>query len=114
MFAFGVLLGIAMAALDGGKTETGYAAVGIALVPLIPLLVGFIMYCGYIKVLDELQQKIQFESLLMAALGVSGIALVAGLLEACELIPHVPALWVPVLLISLWGCASLAVKQKYR
>jgi hypothetical protein len=114
MCAFSILLGIAMSVLDAGVLDNHYLLFGIALLPLLPLSIAIKAFIGVVQSMDELQKKIQFESILSSALIISATAVVLGLLEVCELIPHIPVLWVPALMFSVWGCASLVVTRKYR
>lgn len=85
----------------------------IALIPLIPGVLFAISIGSAIAQLDELQRRIQLEAI---AIG-SGAAIILSLIYALLVevgVPQISWMYVPVILVLLWGVGKIWTIWKYR
>lgn len=89
----------------------------IALLPVAPIGLVLRAMVHFIRGVDELQQRIEFEAVCIAAALVSIVYMTAGFLQAAQVI-DVPAsaamLWVFPLLCGTYGIAKSIVARRYR
>ncbi|HEY3974030.1 MAG TPA: hypothetical protein VGM18_13570 [Candidatus Sulfotelmatobacter sp.] len=85
----------------------------IAITPVVPS--GFAMWAAirYFRGLDELQRRIQFEGLAFSFLATCLLTLTWALLQNAGL-PPADIIWVPPLLIFLWGIGGCVASRRYR
>jgi len=89
----------------------------IALAPVVPIGFAVRAMVGYMRGLDEMQQRIELESVGVATVLVSMLYLTAGLLQSARLI-HVAGdaamIWVFPLVCAVYGIARAFVARRYR
>lgn len=113
MMGFAALLGLSLVVNE--RTDAGvYARWLIAFLPLMPFTLSIAALASQIKQLDEMQKYIQLQALLVSALVTGALAISVGILQANELIPQAPVLWVPLVAVIIWGLASLLIARKYQ
>lgn len=83
-----------------------------ALMPVIPVLYGLSAFIKYLRSMDELQRKINFEAFgfSIAVTGVLTFSL--GFLEVAGF-PTLNLLWVFPMLIAFWGIGLQIAKRRY-
>jgi hypothetical protein len=84
-----------------------------AVLPVIPALFAMWAAIRYVRGLDELQRRIQFEGLASSFLATCVIALTWALLQNAGL-PHADIIWVAPMLIFLWGVGACVAKRRYQ
>ncbi|MCD9007795.1 hypothetical protein LDO31_16465 [Luteimonas sp. XNQY3] len=89
----------------------------IALLPVVPIALVLRAMVHFIRGVDELQQRIEFEAVCIAAALVAFAYMTAGFLQAARVI-DVPAsaamLWVFPLLCGTYGIAKPVIARRYR
>ena len=89
----------------------------VALLPVPPIALVLHAMIGYIRDIDELQQRIELEAICIAAAGVSLAYMTGGFLQGARVI-DVPAsaamLWVFPAICGVYGLAKLVVARRYR
>lgn len=89
----------------------------LALLPVAPVVLVMRAIIRYIRDTDELQQKIELESVSIATALVSLLYLSGGFLQTAKVI-DVPAavamIWVFPLVCAVYGLAKLVVSSRYR
>ncbi len=88
----------------------------IALLPLLPIALAVRVIVRFTRALDEMQQRIEFESIAIAAVVVSLLYLTAGLLQSADLFQlpgEVAMMWVFPLIASAYGVARGFVARRY-
>lgn len=89
----------------------------VALLPVPPIAFVLRAMVGYIRDIDELQQRIELEAICIAAAGVSLAYMTGGFLQGAQVI-DVPAsaamLWVFPSICGVYGLAKLVVARRYR
>ncbi|MDX1993455.1 MAG: hypothetical protein SF029_13780 [bacterium] len=84
----------------------------IAVLPVVPILLGFRAYLRFVRRMDEMEQRIQFEAVAFAV-GVVGVVTFAlGLLETAGM-PPVSMLWIFPSIILLWGFGQILARRRY-
>lgn len=83
------------------------------LLPLAPA--AFAMYNVFlgIREQDELEQKIQLESVFITLVVISNFAFTYGLLEYASLVPKMPTFLIAPGAIGVWGIASGIIRKRY-
>jgi hypothetical protein len=100
-----VLLVAASAYVIGSVALPKWAAVGIALAPLLPAMAMWRAYTVFTRALDEFQRSMQ-DKAIRAAAGIVGFGTFAyGFLEEWAEFPHLSPLWVLPAIIAVWGVA---------
>lgn len=84
----------------------------IALLPMIPLSFALLAFLRFFRQMDELQRKIQFEAVAFGFLATLGVILTYGFLQGAGL-PHVRMIFVPPLMIVLWGIGLAIASVRY-
>jgi hypothetical protein len=85
----------------------------IALLPMVPALLAMWAAIRYVRGLDELQRRIQFEGLAFSFLATCLLALTWGFLQNAGL-PQADIIWVAPVLIFLWGVGACVAKWRYQ
>jgi hypothetical protein len=87
--------------------------VAFALMPILP--VAFVAYIAVRDILsvDELERKIQFESIAVSFALTAIVTIGYGFLEIYAKAPNVNLIWVWFVLGMFWGVASLLVRRRY-
>lgn len=84
-----------------------------AVLPVIPSAFAMWAAIRFFRGLDELQRRIQFEGVAFAFLGTCLISLTWGFLQNAGL-PRADVIWVPPLLIMLWGLGLGVASRRYQ
>ncbi|TWT22279.1 hypothetical protein FQY83_04405 [Luteimonas marina] len=91
--------------------------VAVAIAPLLPIGFAVRGMVRYMRGLDEMQQRIELESVGVAAVFVSMLYMTGGLLQSARLV-HVPGdvamIWVFPLVCATYGIAKAFVARRYR
>lgn len=115
MGAYTVLLFVSMLLLRSVEAPALRAL--IALLPVAPIALVLRAMVHFIRGVDELQQRIEFEAVCIAAALVSFAYMTAGFLQAARVI-DVPAsaamLWVFPLVCGTYGIAKAVIARRYR
>lgn len=89
----------------------------VALAPVVPIGCAVRAMVGYMRGLDEMQQRIELEAVGVAAVLVSMLYMTAGLLQSARLIHvagDVAMIWVFPLVCAVYGIAKAFVARRYR
>ena len=87
--------------------------VPLALLPVIPAIFGVIAYMRFVRQMDELQRRIQFEGIAFS-FGVAGILTFSyGFLENIGF-PHISLMWIFPFMIVLWGIGLAIAARRYQ
>ena len=89
----------------------------IALAPVMPIGFAVRAMVGYMRGLDEMQQRIELEAVGVATVLVSMLYMTAGLLQSARLIHvggDVAMIWVFPLVCAVYGIAKSFVARRYR
>ena len=84
-----------------------------AVLPVIPSAFAMWAAIRFFRGLDELQRRIQFEGMAFSFLGTCLISLTWGFLQNAGL-PRADVIWVPPLLIMLWGLGLAISSRRYQ
>ncbi|SFU54325.1 hypothetical protein [Alicyclobacillus macrosporangiidus] len=85
----------------------------IAVLPVLPLCVVVWAAIQFVSGLDELQRSIHLQAVTFSFLVTVVLTLTYGFLEQAGL-PHIPVLYVPLLMCALWGIGAGVASRKYR
>ena len=98
------------------RIEPTLLRAAVALLPLLPIALAVRAVVRFTRALDEMQQRIEFESAAIAAVVVSMLYLTGGLLQSAEMF-HVPGevamMWVFPLIAGFYGIARGFVARRY-
>ncbi|MCB0094923.1 MAG: hypothetical protein KDE46_04345 [Caldilineaceae bacterium] len=84
----------------------------VAVLPVIPILFALRAFLRYLNNIDELQQRIQMNSIAFAA-GATGIGtLTYGFMENAGF-PQLSWLWVLPIMMVIWGIATAVASRRY-
>lgn len=89
----------------------------IAVLPVLPLAVAIHAFIVFLREVDEMQQRIELESLAVATAAVSLITLTAGFLQSAGVIAirgSVALLWVFPMLCMTYGIAKAVLYRRYQ
>ena len=114
MIAYALLLPISLLLIGSGRIESIIGKQLIALLPVIPFLFAMTAVINNVRQLDELQQRIHLESMLITTLLTGGLSFSYGLLEASDLVPHLPAVWIAPFMIAVWGTSNAIIGRRYQ
>lgn len=87
--------------------------IALAVLPLIPVAIAVRELLAFVRVMDELQRRIQFEAVAVAAVITCFGTLAWGLLEKAGL-PQLPIVLVTPLFCATYGLSVAAVAWRYR
>jgi O-antigen/teichoic acid export membrane protein len=111
MVAYAVVLIISIKVIEHGLTPA--LKLVFALLPLIPIAFVFAAIVRYMGSIDELQRRIQIESLSLAAGITALLAITYGFLETVGL-PHLSAWYTYAAVMVAWIIAQPFVARRYR
>ncbi|MDJ0754836.1 MAG: hypothetical protein QNJ45_15025 [Ardenticatenaceae bacterium] len=110
MVAYTIILFVAIYFLQPPGNELW--RIPVALLPVIPLFFALRAVMRFITKMDELQQRIQFQSITFAAITTGFITFSWGMLENAN-IPPLPLVWVFPIMIGLWGVSQAYFSRRY-
>lgn len=85
----------------------------VAIMPVLPIVIGLWAFMMFVRQLDELQRRIQLEAFAFS-LGCTGlITFTLGLLENAG-VPQVGIIWVFPMMIVFWGIGLAIAERRYR
>jgi O-antigen/teichoic acid export membrane protein len=111
MVAYAVVLIISITTIEHGLSPA--LKLVFALLPLIPIAFVFAAIVRYMSSIDELQRRIQIESLSLAAGITALLAITYGFLETVGL-PHLSAWYTYAAVMVAWLIAQPFVARRYR
>jgi hypothetical protein len=85
----------------------------VALLPVVPLLVVFWLFLVYLREMDELLRRIQFEAFGISLGATLIFTITWGFLEAADLLPPFPTIFIGPVMILLWGFGSWLTRRRY-
>ncbi|GAC1358670.1 MAG: hypothetical protein NVSMB42_17870 [Herpetosiphon sp.] len=85
----------------------------LALLPMVPAVLAMWAFVRAIGRMDELQRRIQFDSIVFASGATAMLTFGYGWLENVGL-PHLPLLYVLPLMTALWGFGTAVNNWRYR
>lgn len=91
-----------------------WGIIAASLAPLLPALLMLRAYATYLSRIDEMQRRIQTDSILISAAIVGFGSFAYGFLEEWADFPHLPLIWVFPALIGIWGLAACVVRLRYK
>lgn len=83
------------------------------LLPMLPAVYAMVAVFQSVQQQDELIRRIHVESILITALATAAITFGWGLLEAAQLIPPMPVIWIAPGMIAIWGIANALIARRY-
>ncbi len=113
MVAYTILLPASLLLLGTDRIESTWIKRLVAFLPTIPFLFAITAVISNVRQMDELQQRIHLESILITALLTGGLSFSYGLLEASDLLPHLPTIFIAPLMILIWGISNALVARRY-
>ena len=85
----------------------------VAVTPMGPFIYGIFSYVRYLRMIDELKQRINLEALAIAFGATAAITFCYGFLEHVGL-PHINWWWVWPVMAASWIFANRYAERKYR
>ncbi len=113
MTGYSILLPLSLIVADGGNIEQPWLAALVALMPIAPFLLAMTAVLQNMRHQDELQQQIDLQAALVVLLLTGAISFSYGLLEASELVPPLPTVFIAPFMIAVWGIAKLVISRRY-
>jgi hypothetical protein len=84
----------------------------VAVLPVLPAVAGMAAFVRFLRTLDEMQRRIQFESFGITLALTWLITFTYGFLENAGL-PPLSLIWVGPGMVALWGLVSGVVSRRY-
>ncbi|MEO8608571.1 MAG: hypothetical protein ABI690_11845 [Chloroflexota bacterium] len=95
------------------KLENNLLRLLIALLPIIPILFGLGAFLAYLRQMDELQRRIQFEAFGFS-LGLTAIVtFTLGLMENVGF-ERLSLVWVFPMIVAFWGVGQFIAGRRYK
>jgi hypothetical protein len=112
MGAYVVILIIAVAWVNILPKENGWRYV-IILAPVLPLLAALLVFMRWLRQVDEFERKLNFEAFGFSMAVTMIITITLGFLERAGF-PHIDLIWIPPLMIFLWGLGLTLARRRYK
>lgn len=87
--------------------------VALSMVPVIPAIVMIFVILDFVRVMDEVHQRVITESCLVALVIVGLLSFSYGFVEGAVDLPEISLIWVFPALIGTAGLAQLFVRKRY-
>ena len=113
MVGYAILLPLSLIVVGDGRVEQPWLAVLVTLLPIAPFLNAMTAVIHNVRSQDELFRRIHLESELVSALLTGAVTFSYGLLEAVELVPPLPTVFIAPFMISVWGIANIIISRRY-
>ncbi|MCA9897631.1 MAG: hypothetical protein KC433_05540 [Anaerolineales bacterium] len=113
MVGYSILLPLSIIVVRNGRVEQPWLAVMVALLPVAPFLNAMTAVLHNVRSQDEMFRRIQLEAVLVTALLVGALTFSYGLLEASELVPPLPTIFIAPFMITVWGIANTVISRRY-
>lgn len=115
-FMWGIVLYVILVLLVPGIMErvpdTAWVYL-MALVPVVPALIALFAYVGFLRTLDEMQRKIQFEAFSFGFGATALFTLTYGLLQEAGL-PQTNWVTIPSFMVLFWWAGYTLARRRYR
>ncbi len=111
MIAYTVLLIVSRLLLN--TVDNQALRIIIAILPVLPVLFGIWVVMIYVRSLDELQRRIQFEAVAFSMLMTGSITFTLGFLADAG-VPQLSLIWVFPMSIALWGIGQFIATRRYQ
>jgi hypothetical protein len=113
MVGYSILLPLSLILVGDGRIDQPWLAILVTLLPIAPFLNAMTAVLHNVRDRDELQRRIHLEAILVTALLTGAITFSYGLLEATELVPPLPTVFIAPFMIAVWGIANLVISRRY-
>jgi len=87
---------------------------GLALLPVIPVLLGLRAVFTFYRSMDEFQRRVISEAMIASALITAFSSFAYGFLEGALDLPVISMIWVMPVMIGLYGLIAAFLKWRYR
>lgn len=111
MIAYSILLIVSRLLLN--TVDNQALRIVIAILPVLPMPFGIWVVMTFVRSLDELQRRIQFEAVAFSMLMTGGITFTLGFLADAG-IPQLSLIWVFPMSIGLWGVGQFIAARRYQ
>ncbi|MCB8950260.1 MAG: hypothetical protein H6653_19815 [Ardenticatenaceae bacterium] len=113
MVGYSILLPLSLIVVGDGRVEQPWLAVLVALLPIAPFVNAMTAVLHNVREQDELQRRIHLEAVLVTTLLTGAVTFSYGLLEASELVPPLPTLFIAPFMIAVWGITHTVISRRY-
>ncbi len=113
MVGYSILLPLSLILVGDGRIEQPWLAVLVTLLPIAPFLNAMMAIIHNVRSQDELYRRIHLEAVLVTTLLTGAITFSYGLLEASELVPPLPTVFIAPFMIFVWGIANTIISRRY-
>jgi len=110
MLAYVVLLPLSIFAYRAVDQDALRAMV--AVVPVVPTLLGLAAIMRAVRRMDELERRIHFEAVAFAFAATALLTFTYGLLENVDF-PRISLTWILPLMVALWGLGQALARRRY-
>jgi len=110
MLAYVVLLPLSIFAYRAVDQDALRAMV--AVVPVVPTLLGLAAILRAVRRMDELERRIHFEAVAFAFAATALLTFTYGLLENVDF-PRISLTWILPLMVALWGLGQALARRRY-
>ena len=113
MVGYSILLPLSLIVVGDGRVEQPWLAVLVALLPIAPFVNAMTAVLHNVREQDELQRRIHLEAVLVTTLLTGAVTFSYGLLEASELVPPLPTVFIAPFMIAVWGITHTVISRRY-
>jgi len=113
MVGYSILLPLSLILVGDGRVEQPWLAVLVTLLPIAPFLNAMTAVIHNVRSQDELFRRIHLEAVLVTTLLTGAVTFSYGLLEATELLPPLPTVFIAPFMIFVWGIANTIISRRY-
>ncbi|MBK8903685.1 MAG: hypothetical protein IPM53_21055 [Anaerolineaceae bacterium] len=113
MVGYSILLPLSLILVGDGRVTQPWLAILVALLPVAPFLNAMTAIIQNVRSQDELFRRIHLEAVLITALLTGAVTFSYGLLEATELVPPLPNVFIAPFMIFVWGVANVIISRRY-
>ena len=113
MVGYSILLPLSLIVVGDGRVEQPWLAVLVALLPIAPFVNAMTALMHNVREQDELQRRIHLEAVLVTTLLTGAVTFSYGLLEASELVPPLPTVFIAPFMIAVWGITHTVISRRY-
>lgn len=113
MVGYSILLPLSLILVGDGRVEQPWLAVLVTLLPIAPFLNAMTAVIHNVRSQDELYRQIHLEAVLVTTLLTGAVTFSYGLLEASELVPPLPTVFIAPFMIFVWGIANIIISRRY-
>lgn len=113
MVGYSILLPLSLILVGDGRVEQPWLAILVTLLPIAPFLNAMTALIHNVRSQDEMQRRIHLEAVLVTTLLTGAITFSYGLLEASELVPPLPTVFIAPFMIAVWGISNAIISRRY-